>query len=129
MKKLSILVLTLLSLTLFAGVTSCSKSEERKIQYVTPVVEHNRPVDSLIMELDGLMQNYAALESRGRNGEDVMAAMRAIQARMTDFGLKMEAVMHDMSEEDIDVFTQYYDNCLRNMGMMTEPTDSFDVAY
>ncbi|MCQ2223097.1 MAG: hypothetical protein MJZ35_04835 [Bacteroidaceae bacterium] len=129
MKKLPILVLTLLSLTLFAGVTSCSKSEERKIQYVTPVVEHNRPVDSLIMELDGLMQNYAALESRGRNGEDVMAAMRAIQARMTDFGLKMEAVMHDMSEEDIDVFTQYYDNCLRNMGMMTEPTDSFDVAY
>lgn len=129
MKKLPILVLTLLSLTFFAGVTSCSKSEERKIQYVTPVVEHNRPVDSLIMELDGLMQNYAALESRGRNGEDVMAAMRAIQARMTDFGLKMEAVMHDMSEEDIDVFTQYYDNCLRNMGMMTEPTDSFDVAY
>lgn len=130
MKKASFSILAALVLTCFVGsLSSCSQGENRKITYVAPVEEHNKPVDSLMMELDGLMQNYAALESRGRNGEDVMAAMRAIQARIRDFGLKMEAVMHDMSEEDMDRFTQYYDDCLRNMGLMTEPTDSFDVAF
>lgn len=129
MKNMSFLFVAFVLGSCLTGLWSCKSDEKRNIEYVAPVVEHNRPVDSLMMELDGLMQNYAALESRGKNGEDVMAAMRAIQARITDFGLKMEAVMHDMSEEDIDLFTKHYDDCLRNMGMMTEPTDSFDVAF
>ncbi len=123
-------LLLLLPLLGGAVMTSCSsRGEQRKIEYVTPVVENNRPVDSLIIELDGLMQQYAALESRGRDGEDVMPAMRAIQGRITDFGLKMEAVMHDMSEEDLDRFSQFYDDCLQRMGLTQEPTDSFDVAF
>lgn len=130
MKKHTLLGFALLSLCGFSCLSSCSSGkEERQIVYVKPVVENNRPVDSLIIELDGLMQQYAALESRGRNGEDVMTAMTAMQGRITDFGLKMEAVMHDMSEEDIDRFSQFYDECLRRMGVAQVPTDSFDVAF
>lgn len=131
MKKYSLFILILLmSVAIGSLATSCSSGGgDRKIEYVTPVEEHNRPVDSLMMELDGLMQQYAALESRGQNGEDVMTAMNAIQSRIRDFGLKMEVVMHDMSEEDLDRFTQFYDECLERMGLTVEPTDSFDVAF
>lgn len=129
MKKTAFPLFVALVLSGSLGMVSCGSNEQRSFRYVTPVEEHNRPVDSLMMEMEGLMEQYAALESRGRNGEDVMQAMRAMQSRITDFGLKMETVMHDMSEEDIDRFNQFYDDCLRRMDLMVDPIDSFDVAF
>ena len=98
-------------------------SDERHIEYVTPVVDHNTPVDSLIMELEELMQQYAAILSRSEQGEDMGTHFRAIQSRILDFGFKMEMMMHDMSEEDRDRFTEYYDDCIKRMGMGADVDD------
>ncbi len=113
--QLSLLCLLLLS---------CKQtSEERHIEYVTPVADHDTPVDSLMIELEELMQQYAAILSRSEQGEDMGAHFRAIQSRILDFGFKMEMMMHDMSEEDMTRFTEFYDDCIRRMGMGADVDD------
>lgn len=110
--------------------TSCGSEKERQIEYVQAVEEHNGPVDSLMIELDGLMQQYAAALSRSEQGEDVGAHLRALQAKVVDYGLKVEMFMHDASEEDIERFNTFYDECLERMGMTpTTAVDSIDVAF
>ena len=125
------IILTILVCALFVmNLTSCSGQKERKIEYVEAVEEHNGPVDSLMMELDGLMQQYAAALSRSEQGEDVGAHLRALQARVIDYGLKVEMFMHDASPEEVERFNAFYDQCLERMGMTpTSAVDSIDVAF
>lgn len=104
----------------FALLSCNEKQEQRNIEFVTPTATYYTPSDSLIFEMEGLMQQYAAVMSRSEQGEDVDAHIRALQAKIVDFGLKMEMVMHDMDEEQIDRFTAAYNDCLERMGMVAE---------
>lgn len=109
---------------------SCKDNvETRDIKFVENTSKRSSPVDSLIIEMDGLMQQYAAAISRSEQGEAVDAHIMAIQAKMADFGLKMEIMLPDLSSEDVDRFNEFYDECLCRMAMVNVANDASDVAF
>ncbi|MBQ0021010.1 MAG: hypothetical protein KBT39_10890 [Bacteroidales bacterium] len=105
------------------------RNDGREIMFVEPVGRQHTAVDSLMFELDELMQQYAAILSRSEQGEAVDAHLMAIQARVADFGLKLEMKMHDMSSEDIDRFYKYYDECIERMGMVPPSAEADTTAF
>lgn len=109
---------------------SCKSNEERKIEYVKPVDECRTPTDSLMRELETLMEDYSAALAQSEEGEDVTQRLHAIQAKVGDFSLKMEMVLHDMTPEDMERFNKFYEECLDRLGL-NAPRDSssIDVAY